>query len=407
MNTDILRLLKKINMKKVLIKIIYIFKKIIMYFIGKVDIFIQMCFSIFPIDEYCIVLESEGDFTDNIRTFYEYMIKNPNADKYKIVWMVHKPAQYQGPNNVKFVSRFGAKIHIKADYYTARCKYYIVSHYNWRKKWRKNQYVIHTTHSVAQLKAGAYKTKKEFDFILCCSEYGASVKKHNWIIDDKQILYLGMPRLDLLFTRDDRIKKIVKGYQNKKIILAMETFKQAKAWKDSENVDSYAINVVKSIEDMETLNAFLAVHDYVLIVKIHHLQDLSFLENTKFGNIIYLHDDDLLRADIQVNQLLTYADILLTDYSSVFYDYLLLDRPIGFLIGDMEYYSRGFLMSDPFIEMPGEKISTLDELQEFISKTIKGEDDYRTDRKRIRDRTFIYQDDRNCERLFEWIECRR
>lgn len=394
-------------MKKVFTKLIFILIKIIMYFIRKVDIFMQICFSIFPIDEYCIVLESEGDFTDNIRAFYEYMIKNPNAGKYKIIWMVHNPAQYQAPNNVKFVSRFGAKIHIKADYYTARCKYYIVSHYNWRKKWRKNQYVIHTTHSVAQLKAGNHKTKKEFDYILCCSKYGASVKKHNWIIDDEQILYLGMPRLDLLFTKDDRIKRIVKGYQHKKIILAMETFKQAKAWKDSDNVDSYAINVVESIEDMETLNDFLGVHDCILIVKIHHLQDLSFLENTKFGNIIYLQDDDLLRADIQVNQLLTYADILLTDYSSVFYDYLLLDRPIGFLIGDMEYYSRGFLMSDPFIEMPGEKISSFKGLQVFISTTLEGKDAFKTERKKIRDKAFIYQDNRNCERLLEWIESRQ
>ena len=140
-----------------------------------------------------------------------------------------------------------------------------------------------------------------------------------------------------------------------------------------------------------------------LVIKIHHLQDMSFISTSNFTNIVYITDNDLIEHDIQVNELLENANLLITDYSSVFYDYLLVDRPIGFMIGDYNDYKRGFVCLNPFDEMPGEIISSKEELYKFILDSRKGIDRFAKQREMIRNKVFIYRDDNNCNRLYEWM----
>lgn len=368
-----------------------------------IDFIIICFFKCMPICNNMIVLESEGDYTDNIRTFYDYLLKNKCNEKYKIIWFVHDPKKYKKEKNVEFVSRFHKGVHFKANYYIAISKFFIFSHPYWLKEWRRAQIVINTSHSVARLKKSSFTKGKIFDYVLCCSPYCQYVKQEGFKIEEANTLLLGMPRIDLMFEHTPCIKKLIENYNNEKVILSMETFKQAKAWKDSDNADSYAINVVHNVESLMKLDTFLKQKDCIMIVKIHHLQDLSFLKTVHLDNIYYINDDVLLESDVQVNQLLENADILLTDYSSVFYEFLLTDRPIGFLIGDIEQYSRGFLMENPLDEMPGEKIKTLEELLVFIVDSLFGKDLFIEKRREIRDKVYTYIDNRNCERLWDWI----
>ena len=144
-------------------------------------------------------------------------------------------------------------------------------------------------------------------------------------------------------------------------------------------------------------------HNEILIVKLHHLQDTSYFENMILSNIYYIFDSQLKSHNLQTNDLLVNADILLTDYSSVFYEFLLTDRQIGFLLGDFEDYSRGFLMDDPLSEMPGEKITSVQELFDFFDDFENGIDRYKEDRQRIKEKVFRYDDNQNCERLYNWL----
>ena len=128
---------------------------------------------------------------------------------------------------------------------------------------------------------------------------------------------------------------------------------------------------------------------------------MAFLDNTGLKNVFYLSDSDLLAKKIQINQLLSCADILLTDYSSVFYDFLLLNRPIGFMISDISDYSRGFIVDDPIAEMPGAKITNLEELITFLQDTISGNDNYQKERDRIKQKVFENTDSNNCYRVYK------
>lgn len=368
------------------------------------DFFIFKIFQLLKTHDNYIMLESEGDYTDNVKVFYDYLIEKKLNKNYKIIWVVHNPEKYEKRPNVLFISRYKKWVNWSSNYYAAVSKVFIFSHPYWLRNWKKDQIVINTSHSVAQLKNPSPPCHKIFDYVLCCSPYCKDIKRKAFYnIKSKQILELGMPRIDLLFKHKECIPLLDKNYNGEKIILSMQTFKQTKGWRDSELFDKYAINTIKTANDLLEFDKFLKNNNYKMYVKIHHLQDMSYIDKVSLDNIIYLTDEQLSKYSIQTNELLENADILLTDYSSVFYEFLIFNRPIGFQIGDINDYSRGFIMDNPLEEMPGKKIKNLIELKAFLSDVKNGVDDYSKEREIIKNKVFTYIDNGNCERLWRWI----
>lgn len=65
-----------------------------------IDLFVIRLLRTLPIKNFYIILESQGDYTDNIRTFYDYLLSVQATKKYKIIWIVHNPEQYKYHKNV-------------------------------------------------------------------------------------------------------------------------------------------------------------------------------------------------------------------------------------------------------------------------------------------------------------------
>ena len=351
-----------------------------------------------------IVFESENDFADNPRAFYEFLKNNTTyLDDKKIIWFVEKAdycERHFKEKNVIFINRKTNSFfkRIKLNYILATSKWFIFSHPWWFKNWRRKQIVINVSHGIAPMKGISNKiVDKVFDYAICTCEYTSHFIAENFVCNTNRILDIGVPRIDELFSIDSIIDRLIPNYNNQRVILSMETFKQSKNYLDSEFNDKYSLNVVRSMHDLKLLDDFLIKNDSILIIKIHHLQDVSLLRKIDLTNIVYLTDDDLFYADVQVNQLLVNSDILLTDYSSVFYDYLLLNKPIGFMVSDIKEYSRGFVYNNPLEEMPGIKISNINELIDFIRETFNGIDNYSKDRRTILNKVVYYQDSKNCE----------
>ena len=71
---------------------------------------------------------------------------------------------------------------------------------------------------------------------------------------------------------------------------------------------------------------------------------------------------------------------MITDYSSMVFDYMLLDRPVAWVLEDMEHYKVPFLMDNPLDFMPGNHIYTMADLYAFLEQVSEGEDPYRVQR---------------------------
>ncbi len=121
--------------------------------------------------------------------------------------------------------------------------------------------------------------------------------------------------------------------------------------------------------DFNQLNDFLSSRDAILILRAHHREaKAAMVATTGFKNIVV---SDSLDMTWDVNDWLIASDLLITDFSSVFFDYLVLDRPIIHVISDLEQYAtqRGFL-ADPYRDFAGPTVRNQGELLEHIDKAL-------------------------------------
>ena len=353
-----------------------------------------------PVSSRYIMFESEIDFSENSRAIYDYMISNMMNDRYHLIWSVHEPNLYEKRKNVVFIKR--NKKSIIWNYYLGRCKFFIFTHPYWLKEWKKDQYVINVWHGNPFKAPPIDKMSHVFDVILASSDDGVKYRKKEFD-GEFEIAVLGAPRVDWLFQSEDFLSRYTNGIVYKKAIFCMPTYKQSKHNIDSLEKNQFGINTIKSQEELKAFNCFLQENEVIIVFLTHHLQLESEYENLHYSNILFIRDRDYANDGLVMNQLLTCADALITDFSGVFIDYLLLDRPIGFLCNSIEDYSRGFAMDNPSDYMAGEKLYTTDDLKKFIINLLDGHDDYQLFRKEVRDRCHKYQDANNSKRFLEYF----
>ena len=95
---------------------------------------------------------------------------------------------------------------------------------------------------------------------------------------------------------------------------------------------------------------------------------------------------------------------MVSDYSSVAIDYLLLDRPLGFTLDDYKEYtqSRGWVFEDPLEYMPGEHIYDVKQFEQFLLDVKDGRDEYAAKRKAVREKTHNVCDN-YCQRVLDYF----
>ena len=151
--------------------------------------------------------------------------------------------------------------------------------------------------------------------------------------------------------------------------------------------------------DLAQFNEFALRHDLLIVWKAHP-KDQSVVEEREA--II------VLDKDVDTYPVMKYADCMITDYSSIYMDYILLDRPILFFPYDRNaYFAKRGIQHDYDAIAPGPKCLTQAQLQEALRQiVIEGRDSWAEARGRVRRDFCAYRDDRSCERLFAEIRRR-
>ena len=330
-----------------------------------------------------IVFECESDMDDNPRAVYEYMIKEKMYRKYRFVWVV-KNVEFceknYGNKNTVFVSRFydSPKSKLEFNYYLSTAKYFLFSHPYWFKKIHKKQLIIHTTHGtpLKGFEKALVNAPHPFDYVLCASEH-----TRPWFLKflncpSEKSFVCPHPRNDLLNVenRDAILSKLIEYNPQDKIIICMPTFKQSARVVDCEIVDEYSLSVVKTEDEFQNLNIFLKENNIHLIVKLHPLQVTENLKMGNTSNIHYIQNKELFEKKIQLYNLIGCCDAMITDFSSVMFDYILLNRPVAFFTNFSEKYNRGYIMDNPKDYMCGEKINNYNNMVEFLTNIVNGND---------------------------------
>lgn len=152
--------------------------------------------------------------------------------------------------------------------------------------------------------------------------------------------------------------------------------------------------------DFDKLNIFLAKINAQMIIKFHPFifEFYGDLHEKNYSNIIF--------ADMQsdIYPILKFSNMLISDYSSVYFDYLYVDKPIIFFDYDYDEYVSN--MDGFYYEYekftPGERVQTQEMLENVIEKNLQN-DNYKMQRKELRDKVFDFDDDLSAVRIINEV----
>ena len=159
--------------------------------------------------------------------------------------------------------------------------------------------------------------------------------------------------------------------------------------------------------DDEAFKSFLAKHKTALIYKLHPIEQTAFQgRDFKLNDYCYeLTDNMLFDADIRYDEILNAFDLMVSDYSSIAYDFLVLDRPLIYLIPDYEEYkqSKGFVFQNIDFFMPGPKVYCFADMLKALDEGINHPDMYSRERFNVIQQRFDFTDARSAERCLSTI----
>lgn len=374
--------------------------------------FVFSALSLFvPKDEHKVLFFSTPDFSDNAKYVYDRMLKSGLDRTYRLIWCVYSPvrANYALRRSREYLC------------HALTAKYIISTHGTpaWKSR---NQVSIELWHGLplktigyfadtdnpntaARLSA-AHRLRRfasSVDYLITTSEFERLVFSSAFRIDPGKILILGQPRCDALYrpgdTGIDVFCRILDrdDIAGKRILLYLPTFREYDA--------GVSRKILEEILASEKFRRFVKDENLLFICKPHSHDEGAF-QAYNGEHIHILLNDDLQKSGNTIYDFLSAVDILVTDYSSVYFDFLHLNRPIVFHVPDIEDYQkqRGFIL-EPFQDWaPGETSTDVDELIGALTNTLADPDRWESERARLRGLLFRYADDRACERVCELIE---
>lgn len=362
-------------------------------------------------DQKMVLFYSNLGFRDNVRALYEQMIANEDHLRYKIVVSLNDYESFQKkcPKQVRCVSnKVGLFYYLKAGtIFYSFGKYPILP--------AKNQQIINLWHGMPLKRIGNMEESLKgikydyFSKVLATSPFFAKIMGQVFSCEEDRVLICGQPRTDALFRSFSEKQKKELWYAKKET--PQEDFETAKkiVWLPTyRQDDDKELFPTLTLEQMPLLDDYLCKMGAVLWIKLHPLQkyDESYLNSLSFKRICVYAQKDVPNTDLY--DVLSYADGLITDYSSIYFDYLMLDRPIGFMVGDLSQYKedRGFVFDDFEAFMPGEKIVDFASLKHFIKDLCEQRDTYQAERQSVSSLTHQYLDGQNANRLLGMVGLR-
>lgn len=320
-------------------------------------------------------------YTCSPKAIYEYMIKSEEYKEYKFIWAFKSVEKYnflEKNRNTKVV-KMNSKEYKK---YLAKAKYWIFNYkipdYLYPKK---EQVFVQCWHGTPLKRLGCdlehfdnvlntmegmkkrYKIEaSKFSYFISPSKFASEKFISAWnlkeIGKENIIIEEGYPRNDFLYNYTEQdVDKIKKELgiekETRKIILYAPTYR-------SDQHETGVGYTYKEEVDFSRLQEEIG-DKYIILFRPHYFIANSF-DFEKYNGFVY----NVSEID-DINELYIISDMLITDYSSVFFDYANLKRPMIFYMYDLEHYkdeSNGFYID--LKELPGNIVKTQEDLEKEI-----------------------------------------
>lgn len=365
------------------------------------------------------------DFDDNARALFEYALNIGLNEKYKLVWIVKNPKEfdykYSEYNNVIFISYEDGNSEDKTkreSFFRLLClaKYlFMTDSYGFAMNARSDQVRVMLWHGCGfKTRLGINSCSDKYEYMTVTGDEYARVYAKTFGLKDEQMLVTGYPRVDYIFHPVINWNEKLNIPKTKKYIFWLPTFRNTcttglERHNHTRPKGESGLPVIETFSQLEQIDKFLSCNNATLIIKLHPFQDRSLIcDVSGLKNICLIENSVFFKEDIQINQILGYADALISDYSSVAVDYLVTDRPLGFTLDDLDTYKneRGFFWTNVKDWLPGCELYTYDDMYNFIKEVLVGHDPGKDKRQSISEQMQKYNDAKNSERVFEALGIR-
>ena len=356
-------------------------------------------------------------FADNPRYFYLYVNQSEECRDIRAIWISHNK------EIVEFLQQNGYEAYYyhswKGIWYCLRGKVYLFDNYSkdisfwlsggatkgnmWHGVGNKkinydNEHdkVRHPQNMWERFKyfPRRLSDEKPSHYILTTSPMMSEIFSRAFQIPMERVIEVGYPRNDILF-RECEI-------QNLYLPVEQELQDELAEWKlQGKTIVGYMPTFRPSeqkfteVMDLKEFNHFLQEHSMQFVCKLHpKSQCKQVFQEMDYSNIT------VVDSEVDVNSFLNQIDILVADYSSVYSDYLLLNRPVVPFFYDFEEYSRD--TRDAYFDwdeyMPDRKVYTQDGLEQAI-KNVLHQDEMLARRQEFREKIYTDISCSACERM--------
>jgi len=353
--------------------------------------------------------EKQGTlFSSNAKYLFLYVLRNHKS--IKPIWFTNKP------DIIKEVSDLGGKSYLinslKAFYYGLVAKVYIftvglsdignfavrnaliinlwhgmpIKNLNNTRNVRKIKYSCFVRNYEMLIAKITTKQLKKYHLLIATSEVTKSTIEASF--PNNPVKITGEPKNDILYQNIERKiileKYSLQQYESKKIVTYLPTFRLLHDYRFLFNEN----------EDIDEIDNFI-------ILEKSHANDL---EMSKRGNNYRKNIINISNTNIDTQELLCITDILITDYSSCYVDFLLTGKPVIFYPYDLEDYQKtqGFFFEYKSI-VSGPIVKNEKSLLKAIISNLNDDSLYQVERKKQMDFFHLYQDDNSSHRVYSEI----
>jgi CDP-glycerol glycerophosphotransferase (TagB/SpsB family) len=236
-----------------------------------------------------------------------------------------------------------------------------------------------------------------YDMVCSTSPALAAIFSSAFGVPESAVRVLGYPRNDAILNAaldlhdDPAIEQVAALHaQGKKIVLYVPTFREDGGEHRNQSWDEARQQAID--QSMRALDA-------IFLVKLHPAVQQGWSQNPELKNL------RVLPSALDLYSLLRHVDVLVTDYSSIYFDFLLLDRPIVFYCYDLDKYigSRG-LYFDYEQATPGPRPRTFEGLVQAMEQALRGEDVCQQQRRSMIEQMHVWKDAASARRLVDAVQ---
>ena len=347
-----------------------------------------------------IIFESAPSYSDNTKAVFDEMVRRGLNKKYLLVWHIFEKDRncFIDGDNITYITKWDNK----ARWYYARAKALVFCN-RLLPKLLDDQKSFNLTHGSALKDTTYYSFPHYIDYCICPSNNISPLLARIANYPENRIIPLGYPRNDILTsTKQADLSKLF-GYY-KKYVVWYPTFRQHNCGLDLCDLKN-ALPIINDAELARKLNSCAAKNNVLIILKPHFAQDTSYIKDLGLGNIRFINDLFFTENNISSYEFIAATDALLSDYSSIYHDYTLCDKPIGLVWEDIEEYKKkpGLIKEYEYICQGGVKIYTIDDLCNFVEDVANDIDRLKKERNEICDWLNYSRDGKNTERVVDFI----